>query len=98
MNDFCNKFNIKVTYNTTVEKIGRDAGGDFVLRTSNGTYRSKVLIMATGAMREKLPNIPGIEHATKYGDHSINQDDYANKKITIIGGGNSAFEVRCDNL
>jgi thioredoxin reductase len=93
MADYCKKFNIKVTYNTNVEKISRNADGEFVLRTNGGVYRSKVLIMATGAMKEKVPDIPGIELATKYGEHSTNQEEYANKKITIIGGGNSAFET-----
>lgn len=95
--DFCKHFNIKVTYNTTVQKIGRkDVGGkkEFVIRTENGTtYHAKTLIMATGAMKEKLPNIPGIELATLYSEHSIKQEDYVNKKISIIGGGNSGFEV-----
>lgn len=95
--DFVDKFNIKVTYNTTVEKIGRktnSAGAtEFFIRTKDTTYKSQVLIMATGAMKEKLPNIPGIELAKQYSEHSIDQKEYENKKVSIIGGGNSAFET-----
>ena len=97
MKDYCEKFNIKATYNTTFDKISRKTNTDgvteFVLKTSRGTYKSKVLIMATGAMKEKLPNIPGIELAKQYSEHSINQEEYENKKVSIIGGGNSAFET-----
>ena len=98
MADYCKKFNIKIQFNTNVEKIGRKTNKDglteFIVRTSGGkVYRSQVLIMACGAMKEKLPNIPGIELAKKYSEHSTNQADYENKKVTVIGGGNSGFET-----
>ncbi|ELT88833.1 hypothetical protein CAPTEDRAFT_190646 [Capitella teleta] len=97
MHDFCERFDIKISYNTTVEKISRkidDSGEtEFQIKTQQGTYKSQVLIMATGAMKEKLPDIPGIEFAKQYSEHSIKQSDYENKKISIIGGGNSAFET-----
>lgn len=98
LDDYVKKFNIKITPNTKVEKVSRkDLGNgekEFVIRTENGpTYHAKVLIMACGAMKEKLPNIPGIELATPYSIHSVKQEDYINKKISIIGGGNSGFEV-----
>jgi thioredoxin reductase len=97
MKDFCDKFNIKITFNTAVEKIGRkqaaDGTTDFVIQTSKGTFKSKVVIMATGAMKERLPNIPGIELASKYSEHSTDQSQYINKRVAIIGGGNSAFET-----
>jgi thioredoxin reductase len=96
--DYCNKFNINICFNTNVEKIGRKTNKDgvteFWLRCQGGTnYKCQVLIMATGAMKEKLPNIPGIELATRYSEHSTNQADYENKKVAIIGGGNSGFET-----
>lgn len=97
MKDYCEKFNIKISYNTVVENISRKTNitgvTEFILRTKDTTYKSQVLIMATGAMKEKLPSIPGIELAQQYSEHSIKQDDYANKKVSIIGGGNSGFET-----
>lgn len=97
MADYCKKGNIKIQFNTKVEKIGRKTNKDgvteFNVRCQNGSYKCQVLIMATGAMKEKLPNIPGIELATPYGKHSTNQADYENKKVSIIGGGNSGFET-----
>ena len=97
MKDYCDKFGIKITYGVSVEKISRKTNAtgvtEFFLKTDRGMYKSQVVIMATGAMKEKVPSIPGIELTQKYAEHSTNQNDYANKKVAIIGGGNSAFET-----
>ncbi|ELU10057.1 hypothetical protein CAPTEDRAFT_221425 [Capitella teleta] len=97
MADYCKKFNIKIDFNVELEKVSRKTNKEgiteFCLQCNNSSYKCQVLIMACGAMKEKLPNIPGIELATKYSEHSIKQEDYENKKITIIGGGNSGFET-----
>ena len=57
------------------------------------TYTSDVVLMACGALEERLPDISGIELATTYGNHSIKLEDHTNKRVAVIGGGNSAFEV-----
>ncbi len=49
--------------------------------------------MATGLTRYYVPDIPGIELCENYGDHSVNPEDYLNKRVLIVGKGNSGFET-----
>ena len=35
----------------------------------------------------------GVEHADTYGSHSMDAEKYSNKRVLVVGGGNSAFEV-----
>ena len=49
--------------------------------------------MATGAVKENLPEIPGIELCQSYATHDLTLDKYKNAEICVVGGGNSAFEV-----
>ncbi|XP_070551815.1 FAD-dependent oxidoreductase domain-containing protein 2-like [Ptychodera flava] len=99
LNDFAIKLEIKVRYNTRVVNISKEdrpgaAKGLFYLKANDGReYSCKVLIMATGALSEKLPDLPGIELADTYATHDINPEKYEGKLVLIIGRGNSAFEV-----
>eukprot|EP01130_Rhizamoeba_saxonica_P003406 TRINITY_DN1442_c0_g1_i2.p1 TRINITY_DN1442_c0_g1~~TRINITY_DN1442_c0_g1_i2.p1 ORF type:complete len:576 (-),score=135.66 TRINITY_DN1442_c0_g1_i2:47-1774(-) len=91
--DFRSKLGLKVVYNSAVVRVSKNDDG-FVVNTSAGvTYEAKFVFVATGAIAEYIPDIPGIEHATSYVSHSINKADYAGKRVAIIGRGNSAFEV-----
>jgi thioredoxin reductase len=63
------------------------------VKTSCGTtYTSKYVIAACG-MKEFVPDIPGVELADMYGVHDTNRDSYKDKRVLIIGKGNSAFET-----
>eukprot|EP01060_Flectonema_neradi_P036451 TRINITY_DN6_c0_g4_i1.p1 TRINITY_DN6_c0_g4~~TRINITY_DN6_c0_g4_i1.p1 ORF type:complete len:612 (+),score=158.62 TRINITY_DN6_c0_g4_i1:72-1907(+) len=96
MSDFASKLDLlkHIKFETKVEKIERGEDGIFTVKDNNGTvYRTKVVLMATGAMKENCPPIPGLEDMPSYSSHSLNQMDYARKKVLIIGKGNSAFEV-----
>ena len=94
-NDYAKKFKLNIHYNTRVEKISRDKDGEsFQLRTEKGVlYKAQVLIMATGAMVENMPDMPGADLCATYATHTTNQKLYENKKVAIVGGGNSGFEV-----
>ena len=54
-------------------------------------------MVATGFGESNLPPIPGIEATERYGDVSVNPDDFTDQRVLIIGKGNSAFET-ADNL
>ena len=56
-------------------------------------YRCKYLFVATGLSKMNIPPIRGIQSATSYSEMSTDLDRYKNKKIAVLGGGNSAFEV-----
>ena len=96
LNDFAEKFALNVQHNTPVTSVAREREGnrDFILKDANGKeYRCKCLLMANGAVKPNIPSIEGIEHAEGYETHDIGQERFINKRVLIMGYGNSAFEV-----
>ncbi len=95
LQDYADHFKLNIKYKTEVKKISKTKSGDFHVATRNGKiYQSSVLLMGLGAT---LPNIPeeieGMKHTVNYGDQPLNLDFYRNKRVGILGGGNSAFET-----
>jgi thioredoxin reductase len=93
LGDFAAHYDLKIRYNTTVARVSKDANGFLVRDDQGNTYQAKRLIMATGVSKPYLPDIPGIELGELYGEHSISPRKYENKRVLIIGKGNSAFET-----
>jgi thioredoxin reductase/Pyruvate/2-oxoacid:ferredoxin oxidoreductase delta subunit len=76
-----------------VDKIQHDPDGNFTVVSAKGTYRSRSVILAlgrTGSPR-KL-GVPG-EELPKVMYRLIEADHYVNKRILIVGGGDSAIEA-----
>ena len=69
----------------------RDDKG-FVLETTDGEYRSKVVVFAFGIAQPWKPPIPGIAEVGHYADTRA-PETYAGKRILIIGKEVSAFEL-----
>jgi len=83
-------------FNCQAIRITKDDSNRFVIETAEGkTYLAERVFMATGTSRPVVPNIQGIvEHGIFYGDFDPkNSERYRNKRIVILGSGNSAFEV-----
>jgi alkyl hydroperoxide reductase subunit F len=67
----------------------------FEIKTSKGTYKTKTVLITTGANRKKL-DIPGAEKYDGKGVVYCATCDgplFADKDVVVIGGGNSAFET-----
>jgi thioredoxin reductase len=93
LEDYAEHYDLNVRYETMITNIARGDNG-FVLRDSQGnTYSGKRLIVATGLSKPHVPDIPGIELCDQYAEHSLDLNEYANKRVMIIGKGNSAFET-----
>jgi thioredoxin reductase len=89
---FVERTGLRVRYGTAWEGTAREGEG-FVLRTSDGDYRCRAVILAVGVAEPFLPaRIAGIEHATHYGD-TRPAEWYAGKRLFIIGKQNSGFEL-----
>lgn len=86
-------FNIRFQLFTEVYSYENDKNGYFIINSSNGQYKSKKLIIATGYFQQanKL-NIPGedLNHVSSFYDEPFK---YSFTKVAIIGGGNSAIEA-----
>ena len=93
LSEFVNKFSINIRYNTFIHEISKT---DDVYRLIDGNgveHFAKTIIIATGFCKPYTPDIDGIEHAVDYSEMSIDRKDFENKRVLIIGKGNSAFET-----
>ena len=77
----------------TATRLEEDADGTvFVLETSDGEYRCRVLVLAVGVAEPHTPEVPGIELAHHYADVR-SAEAYAGKRVFILGKQNSGFEL-----
>jgi len=86
-----NNIKVKDESVTAVKRI-KD---EFQIVTDKGVYPTKTVIISTGAKPRKL-NIPGEDKFAKKGVTYCSICDgplFANKKVAVIGGGNSALEA-----
>tara|TARA_Y100000385_G_scaffold66934_1_gene66705 strand:+ start:18599 stop:20236 length:1638 start_codon:yes stop_codon:yes gene_type:complete len=92
--DFSESWGLNIQYNTEVLQIKKNAKGNFIIHTKHQALEAEVLLMGTGVVKQHMPKeIDGIELTTPYKDIQLNLDLYKNKRVGIIGGGNSAFEA-----
>jgi thioredoxin reductase len=92
---FAERAGIAVRYGCTWERTRREEGPEgttFVVETSDGEYRCKVLVLAVGVAEPWMPSAPGMEHARHYAD-TRPASSYAGKRLFIIGKQNSGFEL-----
>jgi thioredoxin reductase/Pyruvate/2-oxoacid:ferredoxin oxidoreductase delta subunit len=76
-----------------VEDIKRDDRGVFTVTTTRGQHRSRAVVLALG--RAGSPRKLGVkgEDMPKVMYRLIEADHYVNKRILIVGGGDSAVEA-----
>jgi thioredoxin reductase len=66
--------------------------GRFALETSDGLYTAGTLVFAVGVAEPWRPTSPGMELAAHYAD-TRPVEEYADRRIFIIGKQNSGFEL-----
>ena len=99
LNDFYHKLKLHVHFDTKVEEIRKnEEKNTFIINTNKGKYESAFLIDATGYGRVKP-----IAHLFKgtyledkiinYNDLSMDKTMFRNKRVMIVGVGNSGFET-----
>ncbi len=76
-----------------VNNIIKAENGDFVVTTAKEEYRSRHVILALG--KSGVPRKLGVkgENLSKVMYRLIEADHYVNKKILVVGGGDSAVEA-----
>ena len=76
-----------------VDSINKDEDGLFTVKTCNGNYRSRSVVMALGrAGTPRKLGVPG-EELPHVLYRLIEADHYTNNNILIVGGGDSAVEA-----
>ncbi len=91
LNAFVARAGIKVRYNCRWESTAEQEGS-FVLGTSEGEYRCKVIVFAIGTTTPWKPPNPGLELVPHYADTKP-LNEYRNKEVFIVGKRNSGFEL-----
>ncbi len=99
MDTYQKEFQINPIFNEQARSIFRD-GEYWITETSNGKFRSKHLIVATGAYGlpravaiKGMESFPGkIIHSSQF----KNALEFRNQKVLVVGFGNSACEIAID--
>ena len=88
-----NRADFNVSTGEKVEDVKKGEDGVFTVTTINNQYRSRAVILALGKAGE--PRKLGVkgEDLPKVMYRLIEADHYINKKILVVGGGDSAVEA-----
>ncbi|WP_412516673.1 NAD(P)-binding domain-containing protein [Actinomadura madurae] len=98
LGDFAERHELNIAYGTRAVRVARDGHGRFLVTDDHGETRAaERVVVATGFTRPNVPPIPGVETAELYGEHPTDPREYVDKRVLIIGKGNSAFET-AENL
>lgn len=93
---FIDKNNINCRYNIDVINIEKDTNNAFIINTTSTTFLCTKLFIATGLTPKNIELPENHKYRHKFYNYSkmlLDSDVYNNKTITIIGGGNAAFET-----
>ena len=92
-NQVLQRADFKVRISERVEDVRRGEDGIFTVVTDNGQYRSIAVVLALG--RTGTPRKLGVkgEELPKVMYRLIEADHYINKRILVVGGGDSAVEA-----
>ncbi len=88
------KFGAEILQAQEVHAIDHDGQYHFAETGSDTHYHSKAILLATGARYRRM-NVPGEEELIGVNVHFCATCDgafYKNKKVLVVGGGNSGFE------
>jgi indole-3-pyruvate monooxygenase len=99
LEDYQKGFNINPIFNTEATSITKQ-GNSWTTETSNGVFKSKYLVIATGPYSKPKPiRFKGMETFPGNMLHSYGYKtgrDFKGKKVLVVGFGNSACEIAID--
>ncbi len=93
LTDYAENYQLNIRYNTQVTQVTKSEEGFQITDQGGNRILAQRLIVATGVTKEYEPDIPGRELCDTYARHSIDLNEYTNKRVLIVGKGNSAFET-----
>ena len=96
LSEYEKRYAFPIIRNTNVTQVSKQKGV-FEIETNNGKYFCKSLVSATGtAMSPIIPKYPNSDQFKGRQIHSVdyrNPDDLHNKKVLIVGAGNSGAQI-----
>jgi putative flavoprotein involved in K+ transport len=100
LRDYAEHFALDVRLGHHVDRIRPAADGLWELATADGTWRPKVVIVATGHFnRPRPPSWPGLETFTGRVVHSADYDTgrrFVGLRALVVGMGNTGAEIAAD--
>lgn len=99
LEDYAKSFNAPVLENTKVISVTQNKNG-FEVRTNNGDFESKNVIVATGSFHKPL--IPKLAESFPKNILQIHSSEYKNAKqlpkgaVLVVGAGNSGVQIATD--
>ena len=91
-NNVVRKTGLKIAFRERMETIDK-LGDGFEVRTANGKYRAKTVLLAIG--RRGTPrklDVPG-ENTPKVVYRLLDPEQYQGQRVLVVGGGDSALEA-----
>lgn len=88
-----NRADFNVVTTEKVENIKKGEDGIFTVMTANNQYRARAVVLALGRTGEPRKLGAKGEELPKVMYRLIEADHYVNKKILVVGGGDSAVEA-----
>ncbi len=99
LDDYQKGFNINPVFNTEAKSIKKE-GEYWITETTNGTFKSRYIIIATGPFGKPKPiDFKGMETFTGNILHSCDYKTgkiFKGKSVLVVGFGNSACEIAID--
>ncbi|MGG2017588.1 NAD(P)-binding domain-containing protein [Bacillus sp. S10(2024)] len=96
LGDLVRKYELPVQYDTQWTGTKKNDQGLFEVETTKGIFLSRTVVVATG-LKPSKPEVEGIEMVTMYEDMKP-KEYYRDKRVLIIGKGNSGSESALDIL
>lgn len=92
LNDFAKHLNI--IYNCNVISIKKNINPlEYIVITNKDNYICKKLIIATGLVHKTIDSDEHLLYSNFNRKSNIDLNHFKNKKVCVIGGGNSAYEL-----
>lgn len=81
----------------TVEEVVKEADGTFTIKSANRVSHSRAIVIAlgNGAFKPRKLALEGAEDLEGQQLHYFvtHRDDFADKRVAVLGGGNSAIDI-----
>ena len=91
LQDYTDHYALNVRYGFKVNSIAKQDELFTVTARQGDTVSARFVIVATGLSKPILPAIPGIDLIENYVDMSLDTVEFRNRRVLILGKGNSAF-------
>ncbi|MFC8244534.1 ArsO family NAD(P)H-dependent flavin-containing monooxygenase [Streptomyces chartreusis] len=100
LRDYEKRYELDVRRPVRVLGVHRHAGQQLRVETDSGTWHAQAVISATGTwQRPFLPAVPGRESFVGRQLHTVEYrrpQDFAGRRVIVVGGGNSGAQVAAD--